>query len=35
MPGTYRIVVRATASGVNTTNVDKEQSTTVTLTIDP
>jgi hypothetical protein len=34
-PGRYRITVRATASGANTTNVDKEQSTVVTLTIDP
>jgi hypothetical protein len=34
-PGTYRIVVRALASSRSTTNVEREQSTTVTITIDP
>lgn len=34
-PGIYHIVVRALASGANTTNVSREQSTTATLTIGP
>jgi hypothetical protein len=35
VPGRYRVVVRSRARGENTTNVDQEGSTTVTLTIVP